>query len=384
MDADAVTPPLPSQPTEYRCRILLAVCGLTPQIVTETLYALAAYPGAPFVPTEIHLITSAEGSRRAELSLLSDDLGWFHRLCEDYHLPGITFDRRHIHVMRNASGEPMDDIRTPQDNQAAADFITDKVRLFTSDPNCALHASIAGGRKTMGFYLGYALSLYGRSQDRLSHVLVSEPFESSWDFFYPTPYSRVITTRDNKLADTVDAQVTLAEIPLVRLRDELPHRFLRESASLTEIVAAANRALKPPELLLEVGAQRTWMDGQPVALSPTEFAMLLWLARHTQSGKEGIDWSSQQAAHDFLATAKQVMNPMGGDYGRIENALSWREDKPIKLGKYFEPHKSRINAAIEDVLGKSASRRYLIARNREDGIARYFLPLNAEQVVIRN
>jgi CRISPR-associated protein (TIGR02584 family) len=34
--------------------------------------------------------------------------------------------------------------------------------------------SIAGGRKTMGFYAGYALSLYGRAQDRMSHVLVEE------------------------------------------------------------------------------------------------------------------------------------------------------------------------------------------------------------------
>ncbi|MBV5299598.1 MAG: TIGR02584 family CRISPR-associated protein, partial [Rhodoferax sp.] len=76
------------------------------------------------------------------------------------------------------------DIRSPADNRAAADFITAQVRAITADSGCALHASIAGGRKTMGFYLGYALSLFGRPQDRLSHVLVSEPFESSYDFFY--------------------------------------------------------------------------------------------------------------------------------------------------------------------------------------------------------
>jgi CRISPR-associated protein (TIGR02584 family) len=28
-----------------------------------------------------------------------------------------------------------------------------------------------GERKTMGFYVGYALSLFGRAQDRLSHVI---------------------------------------------------------------------------------------------------------------------------------------------------------------------------------------------------------------------
>ena len=171
-------------PAEFPRRVLLAVSGLTPQIVTETIYALAADEFAPFVPTEVHLITSAEGARRAELSLLSDDLGWFHKLCADYHLPGVRFDASHIHVMRDAHGQPMNDIRSPADNRAAADFITAQVRAITADSGCALHASIAGGRKTMGFYLGYALSLFGRPQDRLSHVLVSEPFESSYDFFY--------------------------------------------------------------------------------------------------------------------------------------------------------------------------------------------------------
>ena len=189
-------------PADYPRRVLLAVCGLSPQIVTETIYALAANEHAPFIPTEVHLITTAEGARRAELSLLSDDLGWFHKLCTDYALPGISFNRHHIHVMRDAQERAMDDIRSPQDNLDAANFITAQVRQFSADPNCALHVSIAGGRKTMGFYLGYALSLYGRAQDRLSHVLVSDPFESSWDFFYPTPYSRVLQTKDDKLADT--------------------------------------------------------------------------------------------------------------------------------------------------------------------------------------
>ena len=74
-------------PADFPRRVLLAVSGLTPQIVTETLYALAADEFEPFVPTEVHLITSAEGAHRAELSSLSDDLGWFHKLCADYHLP---------------------------------------------------------------------------------------------------------------------------------------------------------------------------------------------------------------------------------------------------------------------------------------------------------
>ena len=57
-------------------RILLAVNGLSPQVVTETVYALArAHPRA--LPTEIHVVTTAEGAERARLALLSRVPGWF-------------------------------------------------------------------------------------------------------------------------------------------------------------------------------------------------------------------------------------------------------------------------------------------------------------------
>jgi CRISPR-associated protein (TIGR02584 family) len=46
--------------------------------------------------------------------------------------------------------------------------------------------STAEGSKAMGFLLGYALlSPFGRAQDRLSHVLVSKPFESHPKFCFP-------------------------------------------------------------------------------------------------------------------------------------------------------------------------------------------------------
>ncbi len=110
-------------PGAYPRRILLAVTGLPPQIVTETLYALAVAP-APgaraFVPSEIHLITTRSGAEKARLALLSDEPGWFHRLCRDYALPPIDFAAEHIHVLADA-----DDIRSPDDNRCAADGISE-------------------------------------------------------------------------------------------------------------------------------------------------------------------------------------------------------------------------------------------------------------------
>jgi hypothetical protein len=161
-------------------------------------------------------------------------------------LPPIRFTADTIHVLEDAGGRPLEDIRSPDDNRRAADGITGIIREFTADPDCALHVSIAGGRKTMGFFLGYALSLYGRPQDKLSHVLVSEPFESSGGFYYPTPTSRVLEMPGGRLVDTASAQVTLAELPFVSLRHGLPEALLTGHASYNETVEAARQALAPP------------------------------------------------------------------------------------------------------------------------------------------
>jgi CRISPR-associated protein (TIGR02584 family) len=171
--------PRSGSPESYPHRILLAVTGLSPQIVTETLYALAAARQPAWVPTEIHVVTTKPGAENVRRTLLSKDPGWFHRLRGDYRLPEMAFGSKNIHIMTQPDGKPLDDILEDADNSAVADFITEQVRARTSDPTASLHVSIAGGRKTMGFYIGYALSLFGRAQDRLSHVLISPPYDRS-------------------------------------------------------------------------------------------------------------------------------------------------------------------------------------------------------------
>ncbi|MGQ9862429.1 MAG: CRISPR-associated ring nuclease Csm6 [Thiobacillaceae bacterium] len=345
-------------PLEYSCqtyprRILLAVTGLSPQVVTETLFALAIRQQPPFIPTEIHLLTTEEGAQRARLALLSDAPGWFHRLRKDYGLPEIAFDAQHIHVLTSADGTPLSDIRSPHDNECAADAITEMVRAFTDQPDTALHVSIAGGRKTMGFYLGYALSLFGRAQDRLSHVLVSEPFESSWDFFYPTPYSCVLATRDNKLADARDAQVTLAEIPFFSLRHDLPAHLLKGRARFSEIVNAARAAVGPTELVLDLSARRILAAGRSVELAPAELAMLALFARRALKRQPALEAPIKgvpdtQWAARFLTEYHAICGDMG-DTDATERALRDGMD-----GEYFSSRLSKLKRKLKDALGPFA------------------------------
>lgn len=370
-------------PQEYSRRLLVAVTGLSPQIVTETLYALAVEQDPPFVPTEIRLITTEEGAERAKLSLLHPESGWFHRLRADYRLPAIAFSPEHVQVLRDAAGRPLGDIRTPDDNTRAADTTTEVIRELTRDSDSALHVSIAGGRKTMGFYLGYALSLYGRIQDRLSHVLVSAPFESHPQFFYPSVKSQVIYTPPphNRPYDTRDAEVTLASIPFVRLRDELPAALLDGSVRFDDAVSAAQRAIGPTELVIDLPGRRLRAGGQVIALSPLHLAFLAWLARRQIRGSEWLACPSKDApeascAEAFLAEYRTIIGEMGDDERTVDRL---RKDGGM-TSEFFSQTKSKLHRNLRTRLGRRQARPYLVAEDGGRPRRRYGLDIDPKAI----
>ena len=351
-------------PADYSRRILLAVTGLSPQVVTETIYALTVGREGQedmFIPTEVHLVTTEKGAEHARLNLISESPGQFHHLCSDYAeygLENIEFDADNIHKITREDGSTLEDIRDSRDNDIAADFITQLVRQLTSDKSSALHISIAGGRKTMGYYLGYALSLYGREQDRLSHVLVSDPFERNHEFYYPTPGQLVIhvTDRGNDIAyDCRDAKIELAEIPFVRLRQGLPESLLKGDARFTEVVREAQRSLPAVSLTIDVHRNLVRMAGQIVQLPPAIFAFYSLVAIKQSEGTKGIHWTQPDIATDYLKIYGKLVNPNSGSYERTEKRLKCRMPRD-----FIEQKKSKVNNLLKKILGNRIASDYLI------------------------
>ena len=374
MDRVTVTSP------HFPRRVLLAVTGLTPQIVTETLYALAVAQPTPWIPTEIRLITTAVGAQRARLSLLDPMKGQFHALCRDYGLTGkIAFPPENIMVIRDAGGVPLADIRTPQDNTLAADALLSEVRALCADDTCALHVSIAGGRKTMGFFLGYALSLFGRSQDRLSHVLVNEPFESQREFYFPPAEPCVLHTGEDRSIHTADAQVLLAEIPFVRLRDGLPREALAHGTPFASIVSTAQLAVDPPKLRFDLKEKQVWCGHQAVTLPPTLLAWYAWLAecRARALGEDGFVNFREQSPERYLALYERVV---GRNHPSLEDArrLAAKEGlQPVQ----FQQKRSKINRHLAAALSLAALPYKVSSRGRRSH-TRYGIALPPGRIVI--
>lgn len=371
------------EPNDYPHRVLIVASGMSPQVLTETVHALAISRKPAFVPTEIHLVSTRTGASHARLTLLEGD-AHFLRLCQDYGLDRTMFDASRIHAIVDPSGGAIDDIRTPADNEAAADFITGFICEQTRRQDAAVHVSMAGGRKTMGYYAGYALSLYGRAQDRLSHVLVSEGFEGHRDFYYPTPASRPIY-RDGKPAlDASEARVELAEIPFVRLREELPEKAISHSAlysgrhGFREAVASANRARQPALMRLDLHELEFHIGEQSLApLGAANLGFLCWLAWRRASGIDdtgigGIERHGQaigQQLARFLthlderdqaitAKARSQGQPALARFPELGKSIDALAQRGLASADDFSYRRTNLNKAMIRLLGTPLAKRF--------------------------
>ncbi len=210
--------------------ILLAVSGETPQILTETLYQLKiryereeSYTNV----VKIHVITTSKG--RSNLKKITSDgvdggVGIIEQMCNEYGWDQVEFKDENIHVITDGNGEELSDIRTDEDESVAANFMFGTISdLMKTYPDMPIIASIAGGRKTMSYLLGSAMSLLGRVDDELTHVLVDSDAEKidrkieGNEFYYPTKHPRLLKTIDGGDVDASKVKIDLSFIPFIKL-----------------------------------------------------------------------------------------------------------------------------------------------------------------------
>lgn len=369
------------QPVPYR-NVFLFVSGRTPQILTETLFFFLVQHKPPVRPHEIHVLTTSEGRELIRTQLLATGGGQFYSFCQEYGLDpaSVRFSARTVEVLRDERGSPLADIRTNADNRAAADQIVAKVKELTSDPHTRLLASLAGGRKTMGLYLGFALQFYGRPQDRLTHVLVNPPeLENNPQFFYPS-------ARRSGLQGA--ATVTVAEVPLVLLGHKLPVLRERTDLQFAALVAQSQREVDllttPLPLTIDRLGRQLKVGDTVIRLSGLEFALYCLTARTRLQAACASSCSGCRlctlGAVDFLhpqtiAAVEAIAAELGIRDRRLQELRWWTQAEAGK--QRFLQVCARIKRKIQAVLGAGGTP-YTIAPlpTRLERAARYTIALD--------
>lgn len=378
--------------------VLITVTGTTPQVITETLWALCTRDH-PFVPDTIHVVTTVEGRQCAERRLLVD--GILARLSRDLGLKQVP--NLHFHVVVNADDEALHDIRDARDNTDLANTIVAVVRELTGNPNIRLHASLAGGRKTMGFYLGYALSLFGRVQDSLSHVMVPPAFERCRDFFYVPPVSQTLRNSDGQWLSTDDAVIELAEIPFLRLRDRIEEPLLdAPRIDFGQIVKSIQTTLEIPSIAFFDDDCEVSIGALRFELRPQLYAMYRLLAEVCQNreygaGPDGVgeqhfgwltsdDFATRESRGTirFLRITENLLKASSENYAYLAGVIH-REGDPEnpnkkRMSELFRPIVSHLRRALKAQIDDPLLRKSFQVEHRGRRPSRFGLLLEADRI----
>jgi CRISPR-associated protein (TIGR02584 family) len=331
--------------------ILLAVTGLSPQVVTETIWALASQ-SPPWRPDALRLLTTRAGALAAEAGLPVAIAALARRLGHALPVPEIE-------LITDGAGRPIDDIASDASNGIAADAITAAIRAATARPDTALHVSVAGGRKTQGCLAAMALMLFGRPQDRLSHVLVPDALAGRPDFWFPPEAMR-------------EDPVVLADIPFVRLRGVW--RPEQIAPGYGAAVQAVQAAIAGPELVLDLAARTVRYGPHAQRLAPQLLAVLAWFADRRRADVGPVRWRDL----DARAVAAEI-GRLGGAGGTPRNLSAVLAGDPD--GTWLAEKVSRLNRIARQTLGPEATP-YLIRREGRRPHSAYALTTPPEAIRI--
>lgn len=328
--------------------ILICVTGLTPQIVTETLYCLSVQKKIKI--DKLFILTTKRGrdvilgidkSPNTPKIPLRNEI---EKLCSTYKINPPVFENNdeHIIVAKEESLE-LSDVRTDKHNVLFPNKVCEFIRKLSLNPDNILHCSISGGRKTMSVHLATALSLFGREKDKLYHVLTSE--ENEFKGFFP------VNKRE-------DRELELTEIPFVRLRSmisaQIPTaRFSKmkydQIVSFTQTQLKKTSSKKVLQLITETKELK--FDYNTIRLEPLEFALYWFFAESKMEGKNKIYISELTT----LETAARILEFLKQYYPYYDSKLNTKRPwwKTGFDAADFRSKRSKINnkisLLIEDV-----------------------------------
>ncbi len=336
--------------------VLIALCGLSPAVLTETVWALA-HEAPPTIPDRVFVLTTTAGRTAIERDLI--DSGAWERLREALGVSAgsLVFGsvRDDIRVFPAGSrAAELDDIAYLADSVAAADFTLETLRQFSEAPETRIVFSIAGGRKTMTALAALCMTLLGREQDRLCHVLVQPPFDSPMlepRFYFPDDAPRKYRSRDGTVHSAGSARINLCDIPFVRVRYLLDDEQHRQPKAFMRTVEYANSRIaaqtQPPTLHLCPPTMECRIDDIPIRLSAAEFAMYWMMAEHKR--KEHPPYTSPRALHAaFDCFANEITTEQMPEAMNNKRFRPWRTDEreTYRLA-------SKLKASIQAAVGQS-------------------------------
>ena len=273
--------------------ILITSMGMSPSVLTETVWSLA-HQSPSVVPDEIVVIVAKNAVGKLRQELLEGAHPVWQRLLvalrrDKIDIEGkLAFGVASIHVIPDAHGNEMWDLRSSDENLIAADFMLRQIRQYTETSDTELIVSIAGGRKTMSALLFSCMTLLGRDCDRVVHVLLPAEIEGGSEppFYFPEKGVTYTSIRYGKKIKAAKLCSELFEVPFVRMRGWYQEKFKTNPPTYLSLVKKVQQVSPPAAVYQkleldfdESGYVRVLPQRIDVKLSAPAFLLMTLIAK---------------------------------------------------------------------------------------------------------
>lgn len=342
--------------------ILLSITGLTPQIVTEAVYELKVKKKITI--DEIYIITTAEGKKvllgkskikNTPKNSLKTEL---EKMCKEINIKTPIFNnsKKHIITAKEESIE-LADIRSDKENKLFPNKTAEFLKEKTSEKETTLHCVLSGGRKSMSAHLALLLSLFGRNQDKLYHILTDEKYE--FGNFYPK----------NKAEAKA---VIIAEIPFVRLRALKTDNF-NKIGSYTDLVEKTQMQLSlltdNKKLILNLADRTINYGDNKISMQPFELSLYLKFAEGKISKHKGFR-INEITSVEFAEGLKSILEEKYNYHFDLKNKTHW--SKKGLDSQYFRSKRAKINKKIKTLFSdEEKTQAFIISSDRVWGNTLY-------------
>jgi len=188
------------------------------------------------------------------------------------------------------------------------------------------------------------MTLIGRETDRLTHVLVTDPFDDPRlkpKFYYPAQSEKLLTDSNGKTHKPVQAKIELADIPFVPLRNAfrdlgaMPGTFASLVQRYTKDLRKTSTG--PAEITLDIEGHRIIVDDVEIPASNQELWVLDYLltAHETKSVPIGQQECADPLAEFLTTHPNPKARAWNVDADKIKRSLSVIRGKLRKKGSHW-------------------------------------------------
>lgn len=337
--------------------VLISVVGMSPAVVTETIWAL--HKEEPeLVPDEVKLYTTRKAWENATKALLNRDNGpsvW-DELQQKIGKEMILKK----HIFEDQQGGELEDIVTDSDQELVADQLLKGVREYKNPQQevCRVVASLAGGRKSMSALMYAVMSLAAEADDIITHVLADEQASACRNFFFPEQECQHLTARINGQEHpftAADVHLSLAAIPFVPLAALVKNSDFDASGSFSRLVQNTSRVVAkvgPAQTQLRISKSqcKVFINNNSLLLEPDQYTLMAIMAEYaiTNNDASKVFIPNARTAYDMLCRLKKedklpavVLNKIKFKELLYLNSKEWKEtnkawcpDSPAGVERY--------------------------------------------------